>query len=49
MQTMRFHIYRQERLFPGQVEVGHLLSDSAINALVYDGNIFLNDNNEVGY
>lgn len=27
---------------------GHLLIDSAINALVHDGNIFLNDNNEVG-
>lgn len=27
---------------------GHLLIDSAINALVHDDNIFQNDNNEVG-
>lgn len=27
---------------------GHLLIDSAINALVHDGNIFQNENNEVG-
>jgi hypothetical protein len=27
---------------------GHLLIDSAINALVHDGNIFQNDKNEVG-